>query len=204
MKKIVSTVIIFLALYLSFSLLMDKEVENQDSALEALSGSLPDEYINDEHDHEGESPDAHENNFHYHTGFRVVVDGKLQNYDGGDYMHFTPCGIAPSKSLTDPFERIHLHNYIGDVAHVHAEVVTWREFFQGLKMNDLLSRDDVSVYISGVKVESGLDTLVNEYDSVLIVFGDEELIELDEQKYWASKEKIIEGESGVEYCGDQD
>lgn len=174
MNKIFGILIVILAAYVSYNLINE-------------SG----------HTHEDED-------FHYHAGFRVVVDGELQNYDGGDYMHFTPCGIAPSKDLTDPFERLHLHNYIGDVIHAHVEHVSWREFFQGLKMNELLERDDVSVYISGVKTGEGLDTLVNEYDSVLIVFGDETLVDLEDQKYWTSKERVLEGESGVEYCGDED
>jgi Cu+-exporting ATPase len=136
---------------------------------------------------------------HYHAGFRVVVDGEVQNYAELQYMKLSPCSSDYDEhvevDVTDVKERIHLHNMVGTVAHIHAEDVYWVELFESLGITELPG--DLTVYnMNGDIVDSAL--LVQPYDSYVFAFG-KQLNKPSE--YVVSQDIILEAEAQVENCG---
>src|ERR1700730_17097255 len=68
---------------------------------------------------------------HFHAGFQVYVDDKLQDFSDFKYMHEAPCTVN-GKPLTnnhvdEQIEKAHLHDQIGDVVHVHRLGATWSD-----------------------------------------------------------------------------
>lgn len=139
---------------------------------------------------------------HFHAGFKVYVNGKVQDYSANKYMHLSPCSLVePTEEEKQlPSERIHLHDNFGDVAHIHADHVTWRELFISLKITDIIDEDNASYYVNGERIEDLLDKQVEEYESVEFIFGKEPAAEMRSLNQ-VTKERILNAESIVESCG---
>lgn len=58
---------------------------------------------------------------HFHAGFLVYVDGKLQDFSGDIYMSPNVCRKPDVRlsSEEEQMEKAHLHDGVGDVVHVH-------------------------------------------------------------------------------------
>ena len=71
---------------------------------------------------------------HYHAGFRVYIDGQLQNYSDYKYMNFVPCSEHDEKKSKEEeqIERAHLHDGVGDVVHVHKAGANWGDLFKNI------------------------------------------------------------------------
>lgn len=134
---------------------------------------------------------------HLHAGFKVYVNGKLQNFSDVRYMSLVPCGD------TDPaheqLSKAHLHDNVGDVVHVHRKGALWKDLFQN--MNYQISEiGQLEAYINGKKVENILEEEIAPYDSVIILVGD-----YDKNKNYQAeavkKDKILQVEKKSELCG---
>jgi hypothetical protein len=69
---------------------------------------------------------------HYHANFAVFVDGERLDLSGDEYMEeVTHCNAGAGMS---PTERVHLHDNVPDVVHVHHDGVTWGHLFYNLGM----------------------------------------------------------------------
>lgn len=144
-----------------------------------------------------EEVDDHDD-FHIHAGFKIFVDGEYLDLSDDKYMHLSVCGDDHEDEANLPVqEKIHLHNNIGDVAHIHAEGVIWRNLFESLDLEDLLD-NFTAIYINGTEIPAGLEQVINNYDSAVIVIGKKDGI--DVEKETLSKEYIEEKEKLVEAC----
>lgn len=138
--------------------------------------------------------DDHED-FHIHAGFKIFVDGKYLDLSDDKYMHLSVCGDDHEDEANLPVnEKIHLHN-IGDVAHIHAEGVIWRNLFESLEIEDLL--DDFSaIYINGKEIPAGLEQVISNYDSAVIIIGKKDGVDIEKEtltkEYIEVKEKLVE------------
>jgi hypothetical protein len=135
---------------------------------------------------------------HFHAGFVVYIDGKKQDYSGNEHMHFDPCSITEKQehkvmSLRD---RIHLHDNNGDVAHSHADQVTWRQLLENSDIRLPLEKK-LTAYRNGSKVESLLDSYIKPYDSVIFVLGQD--IPIDAHNY-VTRKRIDQVEKQSNYC----
>lgn len=138
---------------------------------------------------------------HYHAGFQVYVDDKLQDFSDWKYMHEKPCSVdgKPIDSHEDEqIEKAHLHDQTGDVVHVHREGAKWKDLFTNIKypIND----KNLVVYVDGKKVEDFLNKSIEPYESVVIFIGSHK----DDEKYLknAVKRDYIEKiEKKSETCG---
>lgn len=160
-----------------------------------------------DHDHEKEEEildQLSDDHVHLHAGVRVFVDGVEQNYDGDEWMHVTPCTIDDYKALelTDPYDKIHWHDNIGTVVHVHAKGTVWREMFESAKLFDLVERDDVVTYRSGEVADDVMEGEVEQFETVIFVFGNApEGIDFTNIDEYVSKEQILIAENSSESCG---
>ncbi len=145
-------------------------------------------------------PAAH---VHYHAGFQVYINGKLQDYSSFMYMNIKPC-VEPTDHGTltpeeEQLEKAHLHDGIGDVVHVHLSNATWQDLFTNIKVR--FPEDmPLEAYRNGERVDDLLNQTIQSYESVIFFVGDtpnkEEL--LNQQ---VTKSRILEAESRSETCG---
>ena len=138
---------------------------------------------------------------HLHAGFQIYIDGQLQDYSDSKYMHLSPCSIdyvKPDYSLVE--DRIHLHNNIGDVAHVHVKGVRYMDLMDSLGITDLFSSGYTAI-LNGNEVADLLDTEIEAYDSAIFILGE---MPNDLSGFilnQVTQEEIIESEKLVENCG---
>ncbi|HVF69557.1 MAG TPA: hypothetical protein VNA13_03250 [Xanthomonadales bacterium] len=138
---------------------------------------------------------------HYHAGFQVYVDGKLQDFSKAQFMKENPC-TADGKSHgeeDEQLEKAHLHDRVGNVVHSHRESVYWKDLFTNIRYS--LSRNKpIQSFINGKGVKDILEEKIIPYDSVVIFIGNNE--NTDELlKKAVKKEEIIKAENKSENCG---
>lgn len=132
---------------------------------------------------------------HYHAGFQIYVDGKLQDFSGAKYMLVKPCG-KEEQDENEQLEKAHLHDGVGDVVHVEAEGVKWGDLFKNINFKFDRAKQ-MEGYANGEKIEDILTYPIKPYDSVVIFVGksDKKLL-----KSSVSKDRIIEIEKKTENC----
>lgn len=136
---------------------------------------------------------------HVHAGFRVYVDGKLQDFSNIRYMSLKPCdtsGKRPTRAQIQD-EMAHLHDNVGYVAHSHREGATWGDLFQNMKFEVDRSKG-ITAFINGKEVEDVFSYPLNKYDSAVIFVGSVDKSLLDEA---VTKEQIVNVEQTSADCG---
>jgi hypothetical protein len=66
---------------------------------------------------------------HYHANFAVFINGQREEFKGPQY--YQEVAVCSLHGAT-PLARVHLHDNINNVIHVHAAAVTWADFFTNL------------------------------------------------------------------------
>lgn len=112
---------------------------------------------------------------HYHAGFQVYIDGKLQDFSGQQYMSLVPCGIVSHDERTEQLEKAHLHEQVGDVVHVHRDNATWADLFKNINFK-IDNSKNVNGYINGKKTQDILSQKIKPYDSIIILIGKQQSI----------------------------
>jgi hypothetical protein len=136
---------------------------------------------------------------HYHAGFLVYVDGKLQNFSLPKYMKTEPClarKVKPTKE-EEQKEKAHLHDDVGDVVHVHRDGAIWGDLFKNIDFIFPAS-ESATGYANGAQVDDVLNYPIKSDDSVIIVFGSDEGVDLET---YINLDHIKEIESRSETCG---
>lgn len=95
------------------------------TAVLSVIGALTIYYFTDQNEEE---------HVHYHAGFRVYIDGKLQDYSDYKFMNFVPCSEHDTKKSAqeEQIELAHLHDGVGDVVHVHRSGARWGDLFKNI------------------------------------------------------------------------
>ena len=137
-----------------------------------------------------------EKEIHYHAGFQVYFDGKLQDFSGAKYMTVNPCGEEENGQENEQLEKAHLHDGVGDVVHVEAEGAKWKDLFVNIRFKIDPDRQTTG-YVNGKKAKNIMDYPIKSYDSMVIFFGkvDEKLL-----KNAVTKKRIIEVEKENRNC----
>jgi hypothetical protein len=138
---------------------------------------------------------------HYHAGFQIYKDNKLQDFSDFKYMHEAPCTVD-GKPINDPhadgqLEKAHLHDHTGDVVHVHRANAMWKDLFTNIKYP--IDEKNVVAYVNGKKVNAILEKKIEPYESVIIFIG----THVDDQNYLkkaVTKKHIQDVEHKSETC----
>lgn len=136
---------------------------------------------------------------HYHAGFRVYIDGTLQDYSDYKYMNFVPCSEHDVKKspAEEQLEKSHLHDGVDDVVHSHRAGATWGDLLKNIQV-ELPKDKTLNGYINGIEQEDIMDSPIKEYTTAIFIVGenqsshDEEIVNI---------EYIKEVESKSELCG---
>ncbi|MEO6508735.1 MAG: hypothetical protein ABIO02_02170 [Patescibacteria group bacterium] len=114
-----------------------------------------------------------EKDVHFHSGFQIYIDGKLQDYKDAKYMSLVPCNNDDHQVETT--DKVHLHDGVGSVVHVHQSNVIWNDLFRYLKL-DISKIDPVEAYVNGIKINSIAEEEIQPYDSLVLLLGKHEKI----------------------------
>lgn len=136
---------------------------------------------------------------HYHAGFKVYIDGQLQDYSDYKYMNFVPCSEHDTKKskAEEQIEKAHLHDGVGDVVHVHRSGSTWGDLFTNIKV-ELPKDKELKGFINGVANEDILNAPIKEYETAIFVVGSSDA---SHDKEIVSIDHIKEVEAKSELCG---
>ncbi len=128
---------------------------------------------------------------HYHANFHVYVDGEREQFaENIFYEEVSSCGSSDN----DPLARVHMHDLINDVVHVHDASSTWGNFFENIGFtlgnNVLYARTETNVdgqggrltfILNGEEVRSIANKTINSEDTLLVSFGSEDADELTQR-----------------------
>lgn len=135
---------------------------------------------------------------HYHAGFRIYLDGVLQDYRDYRYMNYTACSEHEEESAEEEqMEKAHLHDQVGDVVHVHRTGGEWGDLLKNAGIA-LPSDKPLTGYVDGQKVENILDYPIEANRTAILVVGEEGQEHGSEM---VPKEHIAEVEAKSELCG---
>ena len=136
---------------------------------------------------------------HIHAGFRVYIDGKLQDYSDYKHMNFVPCSEHDAKKspAEEQIEKAHLHDGVDDVVHVHRDGAKWGDLFKNMKV-ELPVDKGLWGYLNGVQQKDILNAPIQPYSTAVFVFGQDNA---SHDKEVVSIEHIKEIEEKSELCG---
>ncbi len=145
------------------------------------------------------SPKGADEHLHYHAGFRVYIDGQLQDYSDYKYMIFVTCSEHDEKKskAEEQIEKAHLHDGVGDVVHVHRAGSTWGDLFKNIQV-ELPVDKGLFGYINGVQNEDILNAPIKAYNTAIFVLGEDDA---SHDKEIVSEEHIKEVEAKSELWG---
>jgi hypothetical protein len=142
---------------------------------------------------------------HHHAGFQIYVDGEKQDFTSPRFMSLIPCSEGKSKLTPEELqlEKTHLHDQVGDVAHVHHVGATWADLLHNISFTYDQNKPLIA-YSNGKKVEDFPKRIIQPDESVVVVIG-EDKGKLDELlRNQVTLERIREVSAASELCGTHD
>lgn len=132
--------------------------------------------------------DDHET--HYHANFAVFIHGERVTFDGPQYYQ----EVSACDAHSSPLGRTHMHDKNDHLVHVHADTVTWSDFFTNLGWslnNDMLydgktahvdgQDGQLNFILNGKPTRSIANEVIGDQDRLLISFGAEDDVALQRQ-----------------------
>lgn len=129
---------------------------------------------------------------HYHANFALYVDGERDTFD--NFTFYEEIQACQPGDEVQPESRVHMHDMIHDVVHVHDEGVTWGHFFAnlGYGLSDTaLTTDDgtfvdgdgseLRFILNGEPVNVIANQLIGDGDRLLVNYGNENSDDLHDQ-----------------------
>lgn len=121
---------------------------------------------------------------HYHANFAVYINGNREPFDSfAFYEEVQSCG---GDAIFNPKTRVHMHEQVNHVVHVHDAAATWGHLFANLGYtlgNDLISTDnetfieddtnELTFILNGQETRSIANQTIRSEDVLLINFGDD-------------------------------
>ncbi len=119
---------------------------------------------------------------HYHANFAVFVDGERLALDRPTlYEEVQLCG---GDYTDNPKARVHMHDMVSHIVHVHDDAATWGHFFANIGMTngDTVFRIDNQTYLeadglqidfmlNGAPVETTANMTIGNEDVLLVSIG---------------------------------
>jgi hypothetical protein len=133
---------------------------------------------------------------HYHAGFQIYVDDKLQDFSDYKYMSVVPCTDDQHKEAVE--SKVHLHDGVGNIVHVHAPGVVWGDLLKYLKFT-VDPKKPVEAYVNEKKVNNIMTTPIYPYDSLVLIIGNHKDISQYLKKA-LNKKYILDKETSSGIC----
>lgn len=121
---------------------------------------------------------------HYHANFGVFIDGQREQFDS--FTFYEEVASCAGDELNNPKTRVHMHDNVSHVVHVHDGGATWGHFFANLGYtlgNDVLKTDkgayisgedgkELRFILNGKETRSIANATIRNEDALLIDYGD--------------------------------
>ncbi len=121
---------------------------------------------------------------HYHANFAVYINGERDEFDNFTfYEEVQAC--EPTDGIR-PESRVHMHDFVNHVVHVHTDGATWGHFFDNLGYtlgNNVLAttseiyvpdeQNELVFILNGERTRDIANVVINNEDVLLINYGDE-------------------------------
>jgi hypothetical protein len=121
---------------------------------------------------------------HYHANFALYINGQREMFKSPMYYE----EVSGSCALGDdvkPAQRVHMHDEVNDVVHVHDHGATWGDLFMNLDWavgRDFIRTPDhlyqtsdnqrLTFILNGQSVDNIATTVIRDEDRLLVDFGD--------------------------------
>lgn len=129
---------------------------------------------------------------HYHANFAVYVDGVREPFES---LTFYEEIAACSDSHNNPKGRVHMHDKISHVVHVHDDAVTWGQFFENISYSisreslltdkgllvDGQNNKTLTYVLNGKKITNPANTVINSEDVLLVDYSRSTAKEIDDR-----------------------
>ena len=136
---------------------------------------------------------------HIHAGFHVYKDNKLVDFSDAKYMHAEPCTIHDDlKRVDEQGEKAHLHDFVGDVVHVHRVGATWGDLFKNIKYS--VDESKTLAYVNSKEISHIFSYQIHPYDSLVLFIGKHDAVK-QALSQAVSKDYIQKIEKQSESCG---
>lgn len=123
---------------------------------------------------------------HYHANFGLFINGVRDEFKS--FTFYEEVASCFDDELNNPKTRVHMHNQINHVVHVHDAAATWGHMFAnlGYSLGDDLLKTDQGVFVdghdgkkltflvNGEKVDDLANRLIKSEDVVLISYGSDD------------------------------
>jgi hypothetical protein len=86
---------------------------------------------------------------HYHANFSLYINGERDEFKNFTfYEEVQSCG---SDQINNPKARVHMHDFVSHLIHVHETGVMWNHFFSnlGYNLDDTMIKNDKGLYVDG-------------------------------------------------------
>lgn len=139
---------------------------------------------------------------HYHAGFVVFVNDKKVDFSTAQYVYAKPCMAdekesEPTSPAENQIEKAHLHEYVGDVAHIERTNSYWKDLFTNLHYP--IDYTKATAYINGKKVAGFQNKPIHPYDSLVVLIGNNNVAKDLNQA--VTKSHMQQEENKSEDCG---
>lgn len=127
---------------------------------------------------------------HYHANFALFVNGERDEFK--NFTFYEEIAACSSEQLNDPHTRVHMHDSISHVVHVHDKAATWGAFFANLGYtlgNAVLVTNsgvfvdgqggELSFRLNGETVSTIANEVIESEDVLLIEYGSDNVAALD-------------------------
>lgn len=139
-----------------------------------------------------------ENPVHYHANFAVFIDGRKQDFSKDKFMNIEPCTDEEEEHLDKLEERVHLHDNIGNVVHVHDVNVAWEDLFKSI--NYKLPEKGAKFYLNGKEDKNGRKEIIRTNDKLLVDIGANGDVNKELEAVGSDADDYNSGKKTVESC----
>lgn len=121
---------------------------------------------------------------HYHANFAVYINGERDEFD--NFTFYEEVQACDPTDGIRPESRVHMHDFVNHVVHVHADGATWGHFFDNLGYtlgNNLLAttnevyvpdeQSELTFILNGERTRDIANVVIGDTDALLINYGDE-------------------------------
>jgi len=124
------------------------------------------------------------NDVHYHANFAVYINGQREEFK--NFIYYEEVTSCSEESRSNPKSRVHMHDNINHLVHVHDDAVTWSHFFNNLGFvisnKAIITPSDMYIsgeggeltyVLNGKRLSSITNQKINSGDKLLINYGTE-------------------------------
>jgi len=127
---------------------------------------------------------------HYHANFALFINGERDKFDS--FIFYEEIAACSGDALINPHTRVHMHDSINHVVHVHDKAATWGALFANLGYtlgSDVIVTNDgvfvdgqggeLNFRLNGELVSSVVNEVIGSEDVLLVDYGSSDSTMLD-------------------------